>query len=68
MFFSHNHYEDIWLRNCSLKCKPSYYKRDTVKRGYFDQNYLISLLTPTYFAVALSRFELKPTQILSVNA
>ena len=21
------HYEDIWLRNCSLKCKPSYYKR-----------------------------------------
>ena len=21
------HYEDIWLRNCSLECKPSYYKR-----------------------------------------
>ena len=20
------HYEDIWLRNCSLECKPSYYK------------------------------------------
>ena len=20
-------YEDIWLRNCSLECKPSYYKR-----------------------------------------
>ena len=21
------HYENIWLRNCSLECKPSYYKR-----------------------------------------
>ena len=21
------HYEDIWLRNCLLECKPSYYKR-----------------------------------------
>ena len=21
------HYEDIWLSNCSLECKPSYYKR-----------------------------------------
>ena len=21
------YYEDIWLRNCSLECKPSYYKR-----------------------------------------
>ena len=21
------HYEDIWLRNCSLECKPTYYKR-----------------------------------------
>ena len=21
------HYEDIWLRNCSLECKSSYYKR-----------------------------------------
>ena len=21
------HYEDIWLGNCSLECKPSYYKR-----------------------------------------
>ena len=20
------HYEDIWLRNCSLECKPNYYK------------------------------------------
>ena len=29
------HYEDIWLRNCSLECKPSYYKR------YVDDIFLL---------------------------
>ena len=29
------HYEDIWLRSCSLECKPSYYKR------YVDDIFLL---------------------------
>ena len=30
------HYEDIWLRDCSLECKPSYYKR------YVDDIFVLS--------------------------
>ena len=30
------HYEDIWLRNCSLECKPSYYKHCAVFLFLFE--------------------------------
>ena len=38
-----------------------------VKQGYFEQNFsLISLFTPTYFAVCASCSELEPTQTFTV--
>ena len=38
-----------------------------VKQGYFEQNFsLISLFTPTYFAVCASCSQLEPTQTFTV--
>ena len=51
----------VLVQNEKEPLQSQMYLGSTVKRGYFDQISLISLFTPTYFAVAASRSELKPT-------
>ena len=50
----------------ALNRKKAYRQASPAKRGYFDQISLISLFTPTYFKVTVSRSEIKPTGTFNV--
>ena len=52
----------VLVQNEKEPLQSQMYLGSTVKRGHFDQISLISLFTPTYFAVAASRCAFKQTR------